>query len=115
MNPTLPKVDGPSCPGCGCRDGWNLTTGQRQCRHCGRAFTPCAEMGTTPETWFGGKPAVDRVADVEHAPAKAITYPTPEMHCPECGSLAVRVYTTRPPVRYLKCKDCDHRFKAVKA
>lgn len=35
--------------------------------------------------------------------------------CPECESKNVRRYKTVFPVRYYKCNDCQHNFKAIEA
>ncbi len=35
--------------------------------------------------------------------------------CPRCGSKKVKCYSSRPGIRYYRCKDCQHRFKAIEA
>lgn len=35
------------------------------------------------------------------------------VRCPRCGSTNTRVHTSRAPVRYHRCRDCNHRFKSV--
>lgn len=36
-----------------------------------------------------------------------------KVRCPKCGSENCPVYSSEPPIRYHKCKDCSHPFKSV--
>lgn len=37
----------------------------------------------------------------------------PERDCPMCHSDDTRVYATKHPTRYMRCRYCGNRFKAV--
>lgn len=37
----------------------------------------------------------------------------PDRDCPVCHSDDTYVYSTKRPTRYVRCRDCDHCFKAV--
>ena len=104
MTPSLDRVDGAECPGCGCRDSaivkagsrWGKPFTRRTCNHCGRLFSATAPSDSTGDT------AVEVVA-----------YPV--LHCPSCTSIDVRVTSTRRPLRHHVCDACGHRFKTREA
>ena len=36
-----------------------------------------------------------------------------KVRCPKCGSEDCPVYSSEPPIRYHKCRACDHNFKSI--
>ena len=102
--------------------------GQAICNHCNQPFyfTPPPLDHATPPPLTHAHPTLDGVRDLTPTPdlmpdpspprtpeqLAAGAPATPQaILCPKCGSAAVRVYSTRPNVRYYRCKDCENRFK----
>ena len=99
----LDKVDGPDCPGCGCRDtqllqkvtDWGDPAERRRCNHCGKKFTARIES-----------------AELERDNAKhCVEYPL--LTCPYCDSIKTRVQSTRRPLRQHTCLDCEEAFQSI--
>lgn len=115
----LDRCTGPVCPHCGCQDAEILTqphpTGQKswwgagtaRCRHCGGQF----HFKQAPEPL---QPQVDHhepIVETRNGDGRAV--PFVKMLCPKCGSDAVKVTSTRKPVRQHRCDSCGKTFKSV--
>ena len=102
----LQPIEGPDCPDCGCTDSAEVdrvTWGDREmsvriCGNCGRRWrVGVAELESTTDT-------------TTPTGTQGVAYHV--LRCPECGSDATRVTSTRRPLRWHKCDDCDHTFKS---
>jgi Zn ribbon nucleic-acid-binding protein len=112
-------IEGPECPGCGCRDSqilkmtiwFNKKREHRECEHCGRRFTvtrskppespvPLPKPPQQPET-----PKAVKAGTVEYRPMRT--------KCPNCGSQKTKVASSRGGLRWHKCRACKHCFKSV--
>lgn len=116
---TLTRLDGPECPGCGCRDcveirrqnkGWMVVSIMR-CRYCRQAFRRSRmirQASRREEADADG----EQIGDGKDAgPGGAVVY-RPVL-CPDCGSRRTKVTRTMSPTRYHKCDECGKRFKSV--
>lgn len=99
------RIDGPSCPTCGCQDGETLQAftildsrvERRRCNHCGGVFH--AEILEE-----AGEPVPPEAPPIVYTPVR----------CPECGGKDVRVASKRAlGIRWHKCRDCQATFKSV--
>jgi len=81
------------CAKCGCPDIISRK-GQMVCRNCGKP-------------WFRRRAPV-----VEQEPKRLLYH---ILRCPACRSEKTRVTRTMRPIRYHKCKDCDHNFSTEEA
>jgi len=52
------------------------------------------------------------VDDKSNSVRGVVFYP---IRCPMCDSKNVKCYSTRPKLRYYRCRECTHKFKAVEA
>ena len=105
----LDRVEGPECPGCGCRastivrrfTSWGVDPdddsrlgerpfARRVCDYCGRSFTA--------------------PLDPSEPAAKPVAYKP--IACPVCGSKDVKVTSTQRPIRHHKCRACAVNFKS---
>lgn len=117
----LQRKQGPSCPECGCQDStpgpvskgrkgwWHPPRRNRRCNHCGSRFVEIVEGEDTEPA---EKPSNGHAADEEEPEGPRATV----FHilcCPSCGGEHTRVTRTMRPVRYHKCKDCQHKFQSV--
>ena len=41
-----------------------------------------------------------------------IYYP---LRCPRCKSTEIKTHTSKPPIRYHKCRKCDYNFRSIEA
>ena len=95
----MQKVDGPTCPKCGCNSSRILKRLvqmgrvhlQRQCHACLRIFH-------TPEK-------------TQEVP-KVVDYP-PRLRCPRCKGTKVRCQGVRHPLRQHRCLECAWTFQSV--
>ena len=37
------------------------------------------------------------------------------LKCPRCNSKNIKTHTSKPPIRYHKCKDCNYNFRSIEA
>lgn len=70
--------------------------------------------------WLKGyvKEKPNRPAEVietpeEHVAVYGVTYYP--LKCPKCKSKDIKTYSSKPPIRYHKCKVCDFRFRSIEA
>lgn len=112
-------VEGPECPGCGCRDSRIVRLSQwfgkpreyRACQHCGRGFT--VTRGKQPEP-TAPPPTPPRAAETPKAvKGGAVEYKPMRTKCPSCGSQKTKVVSPRKGFRWHKCRACGHNFKSV--
>lgn len=133
----LERCNGPECPRCGCQDAkilqapapgaksWWADSGRARCQHCGIVFSfreiapvetesgrPRAESGE-PNAEKGTEPIPDSRSPIPDPPDpdRGIVYHV--IRCPICNSDQVRITRVARPVRYHKCKACQHNFKSV--
>ena len=113
----LQKIEGPSCPRCGCQDsielrsgrGWSGTWVKRQCQYCGRIWTATGQ-DQKDNGKSGKKKAAGHQIPVEATDQTAIEYP--QIHCPQCDSKNTTIARTARPFRYHRCRSCGARFKS---
>ncbi len=129
---TLDRCQGPECPKCGCCDaeilkepdpGLGVTTwygsGMARCKHCRATFhfKPDDEpAASTDSAWPDPASQESGVRSQEPAESTAesgeIAVPYVRMRCPLCKSPKLRVTSTRGPIRWHRCGECEHKFKS---
>lgn len=58
------------------------------------------------------KTRVEEVIE-EHVAVYGVTYYP--LKCPKCQSKDIKTYSSKPPIRYHRCKLCDFRFRSIEA
>ncbi len=120
----LDRCAGPPCPNCGCEDAEILEqpkpaadkswwrSGRAVCLHCLSEFR--FKGGPEVESWMQ-QPQIDHqepIVETRGPNDDGLAVPYVKMSCPACNSDAVRVTSTRRPIRQHKCSDCGHTFQS---
>lgn len=110
----LEKCAGPECPRCGCmqakiqpgRPRWGRPGSERyQCGACGHLWTEAPAEWADQEQPKPSGNGQDRPSGVAYHVVR----------CPKCDSDDTRVYKTMRPIRYHRCRACNHKFKSHEA
>lgn len=117
----LDHCGGPECPRCGCRDtevlqaprpdAWFARAGRARCRHCGRSFIVTADADAAIPAGPEPEPSAPIESDDPPREDGVVRYVL--VRCPECGSSDTAITRTSRPIRYHKCRACNHAFKSV--
>ena len=101
------------CRRCGCFDVRDVA-GRRVCRHCGTDRGPAPRPRAVPQgTNDAGDPIAgeDELGIPPTVASEDKQREAPVASCPACGSLQVRVTSSRKLLRHYRCDSCGERFK----